>query len=265
MAQELPIVWQMLQDCVGLCTRRPRSAAHTSPPSRRVYLTSDGDAPFPLRTGEMNGNDDIGEVIARGYDEVADQYAALESPDDPWPRMRRLRAFVGGLPRGAGILDLGCGNGLPATRALSEAYDVVGVDISPEQIARARVNVPTATFHCADVRNVELPSASFDAIVALYLVDNVPSEDYGVLFSRFSDWLVPGGRILLSAEPGNDQGRIYEWLGVPMFINTVAIEDVVAQLEAASFLVESVDTESQREGGRDIEFAWFTAEKPVAR
>jgi SAM-dependent methyltransferase len=210
----------------------------------------------------MNGKDEIGDVIARGYDEVADDYAALESPDDPWPRMRRLRAFLGTLPTGARILDLGCGNGLPAARELSAIYDVVGVDISPEQIARARTNVPAATFHCADVRNIELPSASFDAIAALYLVDNVPSDDHGTLFSKLSDWLVPGGRVLLSAEPGSDQGRIYNWLGVPMYINTVAIEDVVGQLEAASFLVDPVETESQREGGRDIEFAWFTAVKP---
>ena len=212
----------------------------------------------------MNGEDEIGDVVARGYDDVADDYAALESPDDPWPRMRRLRAFVGALPKGARILDLGCGNGLPAARELSEVYDVVGVDISPEQIARARTNVPGATFHCGDARNIEFPSASFDAIAALYLVDNVPKEDYAALFGKFSDWLVPGGRVLLSAEPGSDQGRIYNWLGVPMFINTVAIDEVVAHLEAASFVVEAVETESQREGGREIEFAWFTAQTPGA-
>ena len=125
--------------------------------------------------------------------------------------------------------------------------------------------MPSATFYCADVRNLEFPPASFDAIAALYLVDNVPSDDHGALFSTFSDWLVPGGRVLLSAEPGDDQGRIYNWLGVPMFLNTVATEDIVAELERASFLVEPVEIESQREGGRDIEFAWFTAEKPEAR
>jgi cyclopropane fatty-acyl-phospholipid synthase-like methyltransferase len=213
----------------------------------------------------VNRKDNVGDLISRGYDQVADEYAALESPADPWPRMRRLRAFVAALPKGACILDLGCGNGLPAARELSEAHEVVGVDISPEQIARARTNVPAATFYCADVRALEFPPASFDAIVALYLVDNVPSEDYSALFGKVSDWLVPGGRILLSAEPGNDQGRIYNWLGVPMFINTVAAGDIVAELEVASFLVEPVETESQREGGRDIKFAWFTAEKPAAR
>jgi hypothetical protein len=57
---------------------------------------------------------------------------------------------------------------------------------------------------------------------------------------------------------------MYDWLGVPMFINTIATEDIVARLEAASFIVEPVETESQREGGRDIKFAWFTAEKRAA-
>jgi cyclopropane fatty-acyl-phospholipid synthase-like methyltransferase len=205
--------------------------------------------------------DTVGEVVARGYDRVAGEYAALESQRSPWPRLDRVRAFIADLPDGSRVLDVGCGNGVPATREIATRHSVMGVDISPAQIALARSNVPNATFHCADAREIEFPAGSFDAIVALYLIDNVPCEDYPALFRTLAGWLRPGGRILLSAEPGDDPGRIYEWLGVPMFINTLPVEEVAALLGQASLRVVGIETESQLEGGREIEFAWFVAER----
>ena len=205
--------------------------------------------------------DSVAEVVARGYDRVAEEYAALESLHSPWPRLERVRAFIADLPDGSRVLDVGCGNGSPATQELASKHRVIGVDVSPAQIALARSNVPNATFHCADAREIEFPAGSFDAIVALYLIDNVPREDYPALFRKLAGWLRPGGRILLSAEPGDDPGRIYEWLGVPMFINTLPAEEVAALLGRASLRVVQMETESQLEGGREIDFVWFVAEK----
>ena len=201
-----------------------------------------------------------GDIIARGYDQVADEYAALESAEAPWPRLKRVRAFAADLPRGSRILDVGCGNGLPATRELALRHEVTGVDISEQQIARARSNVPTVTFIVGDVRDVDLPVAAFDAIVALYLIDNIAREDYPALFRRLGELLRPNGRLLLSAEPGEDPWQPYTWLGVPMFINTVPTAELVQLLHEAGLSVTSVDFESQLEGGRPIEYAWILGE-----
>jgi len=201
------------------------------------------------------------EIIARGYDQVADEYAALESADAPWPRLRRVRAFAADLPHGSRILDVGCGNGLPATRELALSHEVTGVDISEEQVARARSNVRAATFIRGDVREVDLPVGTFDAIVALYLIDNIAREDYPALFRRLGELLRPNGRLLLSAEPGEDAWQQYTWLGVPMFINTVPTEELVRLLEEAGLSVVSTEFESQLEGGRPIEYAWITGER----
>jgi cyclopropane fatty-acyl-phospholipid synthase-like methyltransferase len=140
---------------------------------------------------------------------------------------------------------------------------VVGVDISPEQIARANSNVRGATFICGDVRTIDLPENSFDAIVALYLVDNVPSQDYPALFARLARCMRPGGRLLLSAEPGRDPGQTYDWLGVPMFINTIPTDELIALVEQAGLEVTSTDIESQMEGGRQIDYAWIAASRPA--
>ena len=202
-----------------------------------------------------------GDIIARGYDQVADEYAALESAEAPWPRLKRVRAFAAGLPKGSRILDVGCGNGLPATRELALSHEVTGVDISEQQVARARSNVPVATFIRGDVREVDLPVAAFDAIVALYLIDNIAREDYPALFRRLSELLKPNGRLLLSAVPGQDPWQPYTWLGVPMFINTVPTEELMQLLQEAGLSVTSTEFETQLEGGRQIEYAWIVGEK----
>jgi cyclopropane fatty-acyl-phospholipid synthase-like methyltransferase len=203
-----------------------------------------------------------GEIIARGYDQVADEYAALESADAPWPRLNRVRAFSAGLPPCSSVLDVGCGNGLPATQELALTHEVTGVDISEQQIARARSNVPTATFIRGDVREVDLPAGAFDAIVALYLIDNIAREDYPALFRRLGELLRPNGRLLLSAEPGQDPWQPYTWLGVPMFINTVPTAELVQLLQEAGLSVVSSEFETQLEGGRQIEYAWIVGERP---
>ena len=202
-----------------------------------------------------------GDIIARGYDQVADVYAALESAEAPWPRLKRVRAFATDLPQGSRILDVGCGNGLPATRELALSHEVTGVDISEEQIVRASANVPTATFIRGDVREVDLPVGAFDAIVALYLIDNIAREDYPALFRRLSELLRPNGRLLLSAEPGEDPWQPYTWLGVPMFINTVPTHELVQLLEEAGLSVMSTEFETQLEGGRQIEYGWIIGER----
>jgi cyclopropane fatty-acyl-phospholipid synthase-like methyltransferase len=208
-------------------------------------------------------SDHSGRIVADDYDRVADAYAALESAGDAWPRMRRVRRFVDGLVDGSRVLDLGCGNGLPATRELSERHAVTAVDISPEQARRARRNAPGAEVLCADVRELDLPPSAFDAIVALYLVDNVPARDYPALFARLAMWLRPGGRLLLSAEPDDaERPAMHEWLGVPMVINGVAVADLTARIREAGFEVMEVEEEEQREGGRPITFAWVTARRP---
>jgi cyclopropane fatty-acyl-phospholipid synthase-like methyltransferase len=55
------------------------------------------------------------------------------------------------LKKDSSVLDLGCGCGLPSTKLLSKTFNVIGVDISPVQIRRAKNLVPNATFVCGDI------------------------------------------------------------------------------------------------------------------
>jgi cyclopropane fatty-acyl-phospholipid synthase-like methyltransferase len=201
------------------------------------------------------------DVVERGYDRVADAYAALERPGAEWPRLRRLQGLLARLPAGADVLDIGCGNGIPTMRAICERHSGVGVDISGEQIRRARANVPGGTFVQADIASLDFPESSFDAIVAFYTIEHVPRDRHADLFRRFRSWLRPGGYLLFTLEPYDEPGRTGEWLGVPMFISSFDPETTVGVLAQAGFEVLSRDVESQLEGDREIEYLWVVARR----
>jgi cyclopropane fatty-acyl-phospholipid synthase-like methyltransferase len=210
----------------------------------------------------MGGTERPQEVVKRGYDLVADAYAALEREGAEWPRMTHLRELLATLPDAADVLDVGCGNGIPAMRAIAERHRGVGVDISGAQIERARTNVPTARFFHSDILDLEFEPGSFDAIVAFYTVEHLPREEHAHLFQRFYEWLRPGGRLLFTLEPDDEPGRTGEWLGVPMFISAHDPEKTTALLEQTGFVVERRKLQSQLEGDREIEYVWLLALKP---
>src|SRR5215471_11727511 len=110
----------------------------------------------------MKGNDPK-TIVAQGYDRIADAYLARFGQSSV--RDAKLAGLVKRLPAGAMVLDLGCGAGEPVARELvAHGFQVTGVDASIGQIARARRNVPEASFVHADMTSVQLPAESFDAI-----------------------------------------------------------------------------------------------------
>jgi SAM-dependent methyltransferase len=68
-----------------------------------------------------------------------------------------------GLPRGARILDGGCGLGEWTVFLTDRGFEVVGVDISERTIARLQALFPGYQFAHGDIRATGLAPASFDA------------------------------------------------------------------------------------------------------
>ena len=154
------------------------------------------------------------DIVRQGYDLVSHVYRNdIEKEPKPvysqW--IARLVADMGSEPA---VLDLGCGCGTPVAKALATCGSVVGVDISPVQIERARSLVPKATFLCADMSTLHFPPASFDAVVALYAIIHVPLEEQPELFTRIAGWLKPGGLFLATLGSGSWTGTEQDWLGV---------------------------------------------------
>ncbi|WP_238013196.1 class I SAM-dependent methyltransferase [Dactylosporangium sp. AC04546] len=111
------------------------------------------------------------------------------------------------LPRGARILDAGCGSGRVAGVLAAAGHDVVGVDLDPELIAAAREDHPGPRYLVGDLAEVDLPER-FDVVVSAgnVLTFLAPATRVEVL-RRCAAHLAPGGRVVT----GFGAGRGYEF------------------------------------------------------
>jgi SAM-dependent methyltransferase len=131
--------------------------------------------------------------------EEAEFQAILDHEDRHWwyrGRLRIVRREVEqlGLPRGARILDAGCGSG----RVLDELArfgDVVGVDLSPSAVAAAWARGHSV----AKARVEELPfdDATFDLVTCLDVIEHTP-DDVRAL-RELVRVTRPGGHLLVTA------------------------------------------------------------------
>ncbi len=200
-------------------------------------------------------------TVARGYDEIADRFAewAAQIEDDPRRRFREeLSARLAG---GARVLELGCGAGVSDTAALAKRFDVTGVDISSEQIRRARANVPNAEFLRADMTDLTMPPESFDAVAAFYSFNHVPRDLLPALFARICSWLRPGGLFLTALGAGDTEAWTGEWLGTTMFFSGHEPEKNRRLLRDAGFTTLIDEVVEMREPEGAVQFHWVLGER----
>jgi cyclopropane fatty-acyl-phospholipid synthase-like methyltransferase len=209
----------------------------------------------------VTGVDERRELVAAGYDDVAEEYARLERPGQVWPRLRLLRDLLARLQPGSTVLDLGCGNGVPALREIVRLHKGIGVDISKTQIDLAQSNVPSAQLLCADVMELEFPTRTFDAVVAFYVLDHLPREEHAPLLAKLYRWLRPGGLVLFSIEPDDEPSSVGEWLGKPMFFSRFDAETTLRLVRDEGFTVVDSHEETQAEGATKVTFLWVLAKK----
>jgi SAM-dependent methyltransferase len=89
---------------------------------------------------------------------------------------------------------------VPATKQLTDlGLQVIGVDFSGVQLARARRLVPAARLIQADMAALQFAPASLDAVVSFYALIHLPLADQRPLFARIRSWLRPGGLLLAIA------------------------------------------------------------------
>ncbi|MBW8858932.1 MAG: class I SAM-dependent methyltransferase [Caulobacter sp.] len=102
----------------------------------------------------------------------------------------RLRRQTGAPPRGR-ALDFGCGAGRLSEAMTAHADHVVGYDISPGMLEKARLRHGAA--HYTDV----LPDGPFDWINSFIVFQHIPPERGAPLMEALLDRLAPGGHVSL--------------------------------------------------------------------
>ena len=121
-----------------------------------------------------------------------------------WRRRECVRKWARTLPRGAAVIDLGCGPGFPITEVLvAEGLRTLGVDAAPSFVQAFRRNLPNTPVVCEAVQDSRFFDRTFDGVLAWGLMFLLSPEDQRRLIQRIADILVPGGRLLFTspAEP----------------------------------------------------------------
>jgi SAM-dependent methyltransferase len=96
------------------------------------------------------------------------------------------------------LVDLGCGGGQLLAQAARLGWRVVGVDAAPGMIDEAREATDALEVELIEAQYDAngLADASFDAVVALGLLEYLPADDG--LFAEAARLLKPGGRFVVS-------------------------------------------------------------------
>ena len=102
---------------------------------------------------------------------------------------------------GMRVLDVACGTGGVALRAARAGADVVGVDISPDQLAKARQAAEAAGLHIrfdeGDCEELPYGDAEFDAVASAF--GAIFASDHERTAAELARVCRPGGRLALTA------------------------------------------------------------------
>jgi ubiquinone/menaquinone biosynthesis C-methylase UbiE len=102
---------------------------------------------------------------------------------------------------GKDILDVGCATGsCGATIVSLERNRYVGVDVSPQYVARAAKRFPAGRFLAMDARRLEFPDDSFDLVLFIGVLHHMGDELVRDCFRDIRRVLRPQG-VVLCAEP----------------------------------------------------------------
>jgi len=119
---------------------------------------------------------------------------------------------------GGRILEVGVGTGL-SLPDYSRRSRIVGIDISAPMLDKARERVAklrlrnVEALDVMDAEHLTYPDASFDVVVAQYVVTAIPNPETAL--SEFARVVRPGGEIILTSRLGAERGlrgTLEKWL-----------------------------------------------------
>ena len=124
-------------------------------------------------------------VVAEGLDEYYDGLVGF---------------FFADLPASGRLLDVGCGSGQVAHKIalLNSRTEVRGVDLSQQQISRARIRgkqTPNLSFSVADAMKLPFPDEEFDIALSVASIKHWPDPIQGL--KQMKRVCNPGGKVFV--------------------------------------------------------------------
>ncbi|MEV4351298.1 class I SAM-dependent methyltransferase [Actinoplanes sp. NPDC049596] len=142
-----------------------------------------GDGVDAERVGTVDGY----RVWSATYDEPGNGLFAVEEPI--------VAEILDPVPVGVAV-DAACGTGRYAGYLAGRGHRVIGVDSSPEMLAKARVRVPGADLRRGELHELPVPDGHADIVVCALALTHL--ADVGPAISEFARVLKPGGHLVIT-------------------------------------------------------------------
>ncbi len=179
----------------------------------------------------------------REYDLIAEWYASERVDETGVPEVTALASSI---PRGALVLDIGCGNGVPITRALlSRGHRVIGLDSSSAMLERFARNCPDAWAVRGVVQSCPFADCVFDAAVAWGVMFHLNPGDAIQAIGSVSRVLKPEAPFLFtSGDVDGFEGKEDTMNGVTFRYFSYTREGYARILRAHAFALMDVHVDS---------------------
>ena len=186
-------------------------------------------------------------IVRTGYDDASVNYTRFRLTHIEH-EVAELLAELTALAPGGKLLDVGCGGGVLA-RSLTDRFQIIGVDVSIEQLRLARQIAREARYVCQDMVTLTFPDGFFDAVCAVWAIIHVPREDHASLLANFHRMLRPGGVALLSFGRTDYEGT-ENFFGGDIFWSHYDRDTSIGLVEAAEFeILRVVDVDDRPAAG----------------
>ena len=171
---------------------------------------------------------------------------------------------IASLRPGETVLDLGSGAGFDcflASRQVGDAGRVVGVDMTPEMVAKARENarkmgVDNVEFRLGEIENLPVSDDSIDVIFSNCVINLSPQKQ--AVFKEAFRVLKPGGRLAISDVVGTadmpDALRGQAALLTGCIAGAERVETIRQYMEAAGFEAIRIDLKPY---SKELVSGWF--------
>ena len=189
------------------------------------------------------------------YNAKAADYARMVDAGGP---DQTLRNFIAALPKGARVLDLGCGPGGASAHMRNAGLNPDPVDASPAMVALAKelfgLEARQATFDDID------GEAIYDAIWANFSLLHAPRADLPRLFTSLARTLRPGGLFHVGLKTGTGEARD----AIDRLYTYVTVEELHRLFTDAGLYVLTTGEGSEKGlAGTDDPFVLCLARKPA--
>lgn len=141
------------------------------------------------------------------YNTIAKDWDDDHAKDTWW--VNGTDKYISFLPKGASILDVGCGAGHKTKYLADKGFVMTGIDFSEKSIEIAQENISEGKFFVKDIREpLGFQENSFDGVFAQAVLLHFPKEEVLAVLKNIILPLKPGGYLQVAVKelrPGEEE------------------------------------------------------------